>query len=121
MLIKAAKQITCISENEKINSENYFEALKYINNLYTFIASIKPIISTKLFIFSPTFKGRTTCEKFGLVSDDAENEMRVFVIESELFLEDNEIREKIREKFKNVCKSIIFDGKRIEFIFNEVC
>lgn len=121
MLIKATRQITHISENDKINSENYFEALSYINNLFTFISRIKPIISTKLFTFVPTFKGRHTCEKFGLsLVDDAESEMRVFIIESELFLEDtNETRERIKEKFKDICSSIIFDGKTVEFIFNE--
>lgn len=120
MLLKATRQITSISENDKVNSENYIESFNYINNLYTFISYIKPIISTKCFVFLPTFKGRVTCEKFGIHSyDEAENEMRLFIIESKLFLEDNETREKIKERFKNICSSIVFNDDRIEFIFNE--
>ena len=37
MLIKATEQITHISDNQSINSENYFESLSFIGNLYNFI------------------------------------------------------------------------------------
>lgn len=115
MLIKASHEITRISDNENVNSSNYFESLSYINNLYFFINKIKKCISTRDFTFKPTFKGFHTCEKFGISSNLADNEMRRFLIISELFLEDV-IRDNIRLEMSQVCESIIFEGKTIEFI-----
>lgn len=116
MLIEAAKQITRISEKNDVNSNNYLEALTYIDNLYTFINTLKMVISTKNIVFIPTFKGRLTCEKFGMSSVDVENEMKLFIIKSDLFLEDNELRKKIRESLFPISRSIIFDKDTIEII-----
>lgn len=100
MLIKATEQITHISDNPTINSENYFESLNYIGNLYAFINKLKTIINTKNIILEPTFKGKYTCSKYNIDSNADENEMRVFVVESVEFLEDEKMT-KIIDILKN--------------------
>lgn len=116
MLIKASHEITKISDNDSINSSNYFESLTYINNLYFFINNIKKVISTKKITFQPTFRGIKTCEKFGLDSLECENEMKRFIISSELFLEDKELKDSIKLEMGKICETIIFDRDIIEFI-----
>lgn len=107
MLIEATKQITQISDKEDVNSQNYFEAINYIDNLYKIVNCLKMIVPANELLFMPTFKGRYTCEKFGILSNDAENEMKYFVIESKLFLEDRKTKEqKIKEAIGPLCKSI---------------
>lgn len=115
MLINASHAVTKISENEEVNASNYFESLAFINNLYNFINKIKLVVSCKDFIFIPTFKGINTCQRFGIDSLESENEMKRFIIKSELFLED-EVRENIRDIMGNMCNSIIFVNNKIEFI-----
>jgi hypothetical protein len=107
MLIEATQQITRISDKNDINSQNYFEAINFIDNLYTVINKLKLVISTKDIVFMPTFKGRYTCEKFGIVSEERENEMKYFVIESKLFLEDTKEKEKkLIEVIGPLCKDL---------------
>ena len=107
MLIEATKQITQISNKEDVNSQNYFEAINYIDNLYKVVNLLKLVVPVKELMFLPTFKGRYTCEKFGILSNEDENEMRYFVIESKLFLEDKAGKEKkLAEVIGPLCKSI---------------
>lgn len=116
MLIKASHDITRISDSADVNMSNYMESLSFINNLYKFLNNIKMVVSVNEFVFIPTFKGSVTCERFGISSKEYENDMRRFLIKSELFLED-EIRENIREKMGILCDSITFKNNVIEFIF----
>ena len=117
MLIKASKEITDISNNQAINSSNYIESIKYINNLYSFVSMIKKYIATKDFTFMPTFRGALTCERFGLPSSEVENEMKRFVIRSELFLEDKCLRDTILREMGKLCKSVFApNAEMIEFI-----
>ena len=90
MLSKITEQITHITNDDTINSENYMEAISYINNIYQFINKIKMIVPTSNIIFYPSFKGRFTCEKYNLSASEKEQEMRYFVIQSSAFLEDKE-------------------------------
>lgn len=116
MLIKASHDVTKISTVDSVNSSNYLESLGYINNLYTFINNIKRVVPIKSVVFVPTFKGIKTCEKFGIDSDEYSNEMRRFIIRSELFLEDKELSSQIRLEMGKICESIIFEKDIIEFI-----
>lgn len=62
MLINTIKEITHISEDENINSENYLEAITYINNAYTILNLLKGIVPNDISVhFRPTFKGIYTC------------------------------------------------------------
>lgn len=116
MLIKATQEITKISDNKAVNSSNYMESLSFINNIYTFINTIKKCISISDIQFAPSFKGEHTCEKFGIAASIEENEMRRFIIKSELLLEDKELRETVKQEMGKLCESIIFDSNTIEFI-----
>lgn len=119
MLINVSKQITTISDNPKINAENHLEYIKYIDNVFLFINKLKMVVPMKNIIFIPTFKGELTCQKFGIISTAEENTMKLFKIKSMLFLEDNEIKEKIKETFKNISESIIFDNDIAEITLKE--
>ena len=99
MLIKSAEQITRISDNPDINSQNYLEVISYINNLYDVINLLKPIIPFYDAEFYPTFKGKYTCGKYNIESTTKENELKVFCIKTTEFLED----------YNDVKKDILFD------------
>lgn len=116
MLIKATEQITHISDNQNINSENYFESLSFIGNLYNFINKIKTIINIKNIEIKPTFKGKYTCEKYNIPSTLEENEMRLFVIKSEEFFEDEKINKLkgILAEYKIEAKENILECRRNE-------
>jgi hypothetical protein len=115
MIIKAQKEITYISEDEKINSENSMDSLNYISNLYNFINIMKNIVSTKDIEFLPSFKGKYICEKLGIAATDKENEMKVFKVESKLFLVDK-TKDKLNKTFLPLCESMTQDGDVITFI-----
>lgn len=106
MMIKAQNAITHISDNEKINAENYMESLDYISNLYKFINLIKGAVSLTTIIFLPSFKGKYIVEKLGIPSTAKENEMKVFKVCSRLFLEDN-TRKKVTAALNEICESIV--------------
>ena len=117
MLAKIVHQITQITDDDRINLENYMEGLNFINNIYTFVNKIKMVVPTNDIEFLPTFKGRMTCEKFNISSNNEENEMRYFRTISALFLEDkDDKKEQIRELIGPLCESIDFDGQIITFI-----
>ena len=50
------------------------------------------------------------------VSNEYENTMKHFLIKSELFLEDSELKNIIENKMGVLCKSIIFNKNTIDFI-----
>lgn len=117
MLVKVAEQITRISNNEEINSENYLESLNYIDTVFRFVGKLKQVIPMANVIFEPTFKGIFTCQKYNIDSLPEENEMRYFVTNSPLFLEDyEEKKDRIREIFGPICETIEFDGATVRFI-----
>jgi len=101
MLIKAVQEITDISDNQEINSANYFEAINYINNLYKIINIMKMVSDCKEMVFLPTFKGKYTCEKYNIESTEKENEMKYFEIQSASFLEDR-VKKDITKAFMYV-------------------
>lgn len=113
MLIKAEKEITKISDNEEINSENYFESLSFIESLYLFINKLKLVVPLSDVHFEPTFKGRFTCEKYNIRSTEKENDMKYFIIDSMLFLEDT-TRDKFEEVFNAMYNGVEFDNTKVK-------
>ena len=99
MLILSAQQITKITDNDSINSENYLELITYIDNLYDVLNILKKVISTKDIIFQPTFKGKYTCAKHNIPTTLKESELKVFAVKTNEFLEDHD----------NTKKEILFD------------
>lgn len=117
MLIKAQKIITRISEDETINTQNYMESLSYISNMYIFLNNIKNVISTKDITFLPSFKGKYTCEKYGIISDERENQLKIIKVSSNAFLED-EVVNRVRSQMSDLCESINISKNIITFILN---
>jgi hypothetical protein len=105
MIIEAIKQITVIGGTDEDNAQNYMEGLNYMDNLYTFLNRLKLAVPVDKVTFLPSFKGRYIVEKMGIASDDKENEMKVFIIQSALFLEDKTVL-KVRRHLAEICESI---------------
>lgn len=117
MLAKVVHELTQITDNNTINLENYMESINFINNVYLFINKIKMVTPISTIHFQPSFKGKTTCEKFNIESSEKENEMKYFVTTSTFFLEDKESKkELVRLTMGPICESIDFDGATIRFI-----
>ncbi len=71
-------KITRISDNEIINDENYMEALFYSDNLEKIIMILDDArIFDKTCELLPSFKGKKTCEKYNIESNEFENQMLV--------------------------------------------
>jgi len=118
MLIKTAKEITRISDDDKINNENYFESLSFVEELYLFLNKLKLVVPISDVQFEPSFKGRFTCEKYNLESTEEENSMRCFIISSMLFLEDT-TREKLNNVFDGSYDAMYVDRKNIKIIMKQ--
>ena len=115
MLTEAIKQVTSISDNEDINLSNYFEAINNINTLYRFINKIKMIAPIKEITFLPTFRGRVTCEKYGLApATDDESSMKIIHVKSEYFLEDGTWK-KVNEILGDMISSVVYKKDIIMF------
>ena len=109
MLTKAVKQISAISDKEEINTSNYVEAINYISTLYNIINKLKLVVPVKEVVFLPTFRGRVTCEKYGLPpATDEEAEMKILRMKSEHFLEDR-IWEKMDAALGSISSSIVYN------------
>ena len=117
MLIKITQQITKISDNNKINSDNMLESMSYVDNLYIFVKQLQTVCPLNEVTFLPSFKGKNTCAKYNLLSKEYENEMKFFVIKSRLFLVDvNKIRTDIENVLGQYCDKIDYEGDKIAFI-----
>lgn len=117
MLIKTTQQITKISEDNKINSDNMFESMHYIDNVYKFLKQIQLVCPMNELEFLPSFKGKNTCAKYNILSKDYENEMRFFVVKSRLFLVDTKnVRTQIEKALGQYCEKIDYEGDKIAFI-----
>jgi hypothetical protein len=111
MLIQTCNVITRISSDEEINAQNYIEGLNYINNLYTFLNTLKLAVPLEEVKFLPSFKGKYVVEKLGLASTAKENEMKVFIVQSPLFLGDKKksnkkVLEKVTKELSKICEEI---------------
>jgi hypothetical protein len=105
MIIDAIKAITIISDDEETNAQNYMEGLDYMSNLYDFLNHLKLVVPVDKVTFLPSFKGKYVVEKLGLASVDKENEMKIFIIQSSLFLEDKTVL-KLKRELSDICEKI---------------
>ena len=105
MIIDAIKAITTISNDDETNAQNYMEGLDYMSNLYIFLNHLKLAIPIEYVTFLPSFKGKYIVEKLGLASVDKENEMKIFKVQSSLFLEDKTVL-KLKEELSDICEKI---------------
>jgi hypothetical protein len=105
MIIDAIKQITVIGRTDEDNFQNYMEGLNYMDNLYTFLNRLKLVVPVDSVTFLPSFKGRYIVERLGIASDDKENEMKVFIVQSALFLEDKTVQ-RVRKNLSEICERI---------------
>lgn len=118
MLIKAMKEITRISDMEEINASNYMESLRFADELHNFLNKIKLVCTDKNMKIEPTFKGEQTCLNFAIPYTHADSVMHHFIIYSNSFLEDVDIREKLNSIFKN-CELIELNCNRLEIILKD--
>ena len=115
MLIKAVQQITHISDNPDINSQNYLESMRYINNLYTFVSKFKLVVDNMDSVeFIPSFKGKYTSEKLNIQTTERESELKYIVLKSELFLGDN-FKNMVKEIMDSICNNIEFENEYAKF------
>lgn len=108
MLGNILKEITKISEdiNSDDNTDNYLSALNYLDNLYKFISVMQKYASLSDLTFLPSYKDEYLVEKLGILSSAEENEMRLFIVKSPLFL-NKETYEKIKSDFSDIATRIM--------------
>lgn len=107
ILIKACKDISKITDNEELNSQNFLEATDYITNLNTFLKELMGVVPVNRIKFLPSFKGKYIVQKLGILATDKENEMKVFRVKSTLFLEDEQLLREIKQQMIDICEDII--------------
>lgn len=115
MLIRAAKEITNISDDPNIYSQNYMESLDYIDNLFLVLNKVKLVLPVSDIKFLPTFKGRKTSERNNITSSEVENTMKYFRIISPHFIEDL-TKKKLEEILTPICNMLSFDGDAVTII-----
>lgn len=102
MLNKILNQITKISDDDDINTENYMSALNYVDNAYKFLRMIGPSLAQLVdepITYLPSYKDKYLVEKLGILSTASENELKCFKLKSKTFL----YNEVVVDKLKNVC------------------
>lgn len=104
MIIRVLNDITKISDDEEINTENFLDSLNYVDTIYNLISMIQNDVNLKLVKFLPSFKGMFVVEKLGVGSVASENELKLFRIQSEQFVSDKQLYEKLKTKLKNDTK-----------------
>ncbi len=98
MIKKALREITNISDDEEVNTENYLDALNYLDNVYKVVSVIDEYFSIDDLHFLPSYKGKYIVERIGMLSTTEENELRVFRLQSPLFLDEERLH-----KLENGC------------------
>lgn len=113
------KNITCISEDDNLNTENYLASLQYLDNIYKLIIIFQKFISLKDITFLPSFKDKNLIEKLGIICSEAENELRYFEIKSNLFLGQNENVNKMIKECEKICDSVTKNDDKIIMILKK--
>ena len=109
MIKKALKEITNISDDEEINTENYLDALNYLDNIYKVVSVIEEHFSIDELVFLPSYKGKYIVDRIGMLSTTEENELRVFKIKSSLFLDQKKLKELEDSCKKEINSDVIFE------------
>ena len=104
-IVDAMNDITRISEDPEIYAQNFMEGSSYYGNLYSFMNRLKLAVPLDEVKFLPSFKGKYVVEKLGIGSVDKENEMKVFRVQSSLFLEDTTVLS-IKKELSDLCEQI---------------
>lgn len=117
-MIKQFNAIINISDRDDIIQRNFLEALDYVDNLNKFLNKFSKIgISEKDVAYAPSFYGKYVSEELCRASTTYENEMRLFILKSERFLEDNVIT-RIDESMSCICE-IKKENDTITFILKD--
>ena len=117
-MIKQFNAIIRVSDREEIIQRNFLEALDYVDNLSKFLNRFSKIgISDKDVVYLPSFYGKYVSEELCRASTTYENEMRLFILKSERFLEDI-IKTKIIKDLSQFCE-ISQNENTITFILKE--
>jgi hypothetical protein len=106
MIKELLKQITIISDDENDNTENYLEALNYLDNVYNLLEILQNDISMEDVSFLPSFKSMYIAERLGIGSYAEENVLKYFKIKSSLFISDTELSKKIKMDCTPICNKI---------------
>ena len=117
-MIKQFNNVIKISDKDEIVQKNFLEGLDFISNLNLFIdVFTKTGIADKDVTYLPSFFGRFVSEELCRASTAEENEMRVFILKSNCFLEDD-IIQRIFSIMEDYCQ-INRDNDIITFILKE--
>lgn len=114
MIKDALKEITIISDDEIDNTDNYLEALNYLDNVYLLITTLQPNLSINDYRFLPSFKGQNVVERLGILSTTEENELKYFRIKSSLFSDKQKVL-KIENDCHDICSRVDCSGDIMEF------
>ncbi len=92
-MIRQFNSMIRVSEDDNIIQKNFLEALDYVSNLNDFLINFSRIgITDKDITYLPSFYGKYVSEEIGRASIAEENVMGVFILKSELFLEEDLIQ-----------------------------
>jgi hypothetical protein len=116
LITKACNAITHISNDEKLNMQNYLHSLDYIGNLYIFLNELKLHVSTSKIKFLPSFKDKYIAEQLGIAASAKENEMKTFVVQSPLFLEDRKVVSQIKKGMSKICQEVTVSKDVMTFV-----
>lgn len=116
MIKELLKQITIISDDENDNTENYLEALNYLDNIYILAEVLQKDISFDKLTFLPSFKSVYLVERLGIGSYAEENELKLFKIKSSLFISDTKLATKIKIDCTPICSKITQDKDVISLV-----
>lgn len=117
-MIKQFNAIIKISDKDDVIQRNFLEALDYADNLNKFLNKFSVIgLPERDVEYLPSFYGKYISEEICRASTTFENEMRLFILKSERFLEDD-IRENILANLSQYC-DITYEENKMTFILKE--
>jgi hypothetical protein len=116
LITKACNAITHITEDEKLNMQNYLHSLDYIGNLYTFLNELKLHAPVSKLKFLPSFKDKYIAEQLGIAASSKENEMKIFKVQSPLFLEDRKVVNQIKKGMTKICEDVSVSKDVMTFV-----
>lgn len=115
MIKDILKDITTLSEdNEELNTENYIDSLNYLDNIYKILLSLQKFVSIQDLVFLPSFKSSSIAERLSIPTTAEENEMKYFIVKSDLFL-GKDLEKSIEYEFKDICNKLECKGNTFYF------
>lgn len=113
MIETALTQITTVSTDDEINTENFIDSLQYMDRLDPVILVLQRYFKPEELFFMPTFLSNNI--KNINRESNYSNNLSIFIIRCVSF-EDKEIRKKIRSDIKKIYKNatISFDKDELK-------